>query len=93
MNIKAKQLTALRSHKVPINRWSFMVATQSPPTPQEAIDGGSAYEQGLTAEHNPYEPGSRQHEDWAWGYEETKYRIEYEHEEAAAQGAAQAKLA
>jgi hypothetical protein len=88
MNVKAKQLTALRSHKVPINRWSFMMATMSPPTPQEAIDGGTAYEQGLTADQNPYQPGTCQHEDWAWGFDETQYRTEYASEEEAAQGAA-----
>lgn len=56
--------------------WSKVVE-QAPATPQEALEGGQAYVDKKPKTANPYPEGSKQHEDWAWGYDETQYATEY----------------
>jgi hypothetical protein len=52
-------------------------AEQAAPTPQAAIEGAKARQADLPATTNPYAPGTQQHEDWCWGWEETDYHISY----------------
>ena len=79
--IKTRLVNALRALDMPPHKPFRAVATQAPPTPVEAIEGGYAYDQGRAEADNPYPPGSQQHEDWAWGFVETQYRTEYAYEE------------
>ena len=83
MNLKHRQLKALRAIKLVTERsvkaTLLMDALQQvAPVPIEALQGGEAAARTMGAERNPYAPGTQQHEDWAWGYDETRYRIDYQ---------------
>lgn len=75
MNVKKIQLSVLRSYFWFCGRWTTLV--KASPTPPEAIAGGEAYERGLRIADNPYPPDTKQHEDWAWGFEESQNFAEY----------------
>lgn len=74
MRLKRLQMDALRERNTLLGCWDDCEPSA---IPQAAIDGGMAYDARQPVTANPYEPGTRQHEDWALGYDEMRYQAEY----------------
>lgn len=77
MNIKARAISGLKALRPLTPFWNREIE-EAPPVPEEANEGARAAERGEPATSNPYAPGTKQHEDWSWGHDETCYRIEYD---------------